>query len=168
MINSHNTFSPLKEMILGDVDIHSINFDDPRKQKRVEHIFAKTKIELDNFQTALQAKGITVHRPKQIKNVPIQTPYWSTAGTKIPLTPRDLFLVLGDTIIEMAMCEQERLFEPFSNIFRASDERLPTFGRGSILARQFTKMLIVFINGFRDHVKIQPLSPFWLTIHEQR
>ena len=113
MINSHNTFSPLKEIILGDVDIHSIKFDDPRKQRRVEHIFTKTKVELDNFQKALQEKGIKVHRPKQIMNVPIQTPYWSTAGTKIPLTPRDLFLVLGDTIIEMAMCEQERLFEPF-------------------------------------------------------
>jgi len=113
MINSHNTFSPLKEMILGDVDINSIKFADPRKQKRIEHIFKKTKIDLDNFQRTLESKDIIVHRPKQIKNVPIQTPYWSMPGTKIPLTPRDLFLILGDTVIEMAMCEQERFFEPF-------------------------------------------------------
>lgn len=113
MINSHNTFSPLKEMILGDVDKDSIKFDDPRRQKRVEHIFDKTKKELDQFQHILESRGIVVHRPTHIKNVPIHTPYWSMPGTKIPLTPRDLFLVLGDTLIEMAMCEKERLFEPF-------------------------------------------------------
>ena len=29
------------------------------------------------------------------------------------MTPRDLFFVLGDTLIESAMCEQERFFETF-------------------------------------------------------
>lgn len=113
MINSHNTFSPLKEIILGDVDINTIRLDDPRKQSRIEHILQKTKDELIKFQSVLESKGIVVHRPAMIPNTEIKTPYWSTPGTKIPLTPRDLFLILGNTIIESAMCQQERFFESF-------------------------------------------------------
>lgn len=113
MINSHNTFSPLKELILGDVDVSSVRLDDPRKQNRIEYIFQKTKDELAGFQTMLESRGIVVHRPTIIPNTEVKTPYWSTPGTKIPLTPRDLFLILGNTIIESAMCEQERFFESF-------------------------------------------------------
>ena len=113
MINVHNTFDPLKEIIVGDVDMGSIKMEDPRQQKRIEHIFQKTKEEMNNFQAMLESRGIEVHRPEPIPNIPIQTPYWSMPGTKIPLTPRDLYLVLGNTIIESAMCEQERFFETF-------------------------------------------------------
>jgi len=113
MINAHNTFDPLKEIIIGDVDLASIKIDDPRKQKRIEYIFHKTKNELNHFQTVLESRNIKVHRPSLIKNTEIKTPFWSSPGTKIPLTPRDLFLVLGNTIIESAMCEQERFFESF-------------------------------------------------------
>ena len=112
-MNVHNTFDPLKEIIVGDVDLSSIKMKDPRQQKRIEHIFHKTKEEMNNFQLVLEARGIVVHRPTLMPNLPIQTPYWSTPGTKIPLTPRDLYLVLGNTIIESAMCEQERFFETY-------------------------------------------------------
>ena len=113
MINVHNTFDPLKEIIIGDVDLDAIKLEDPRQQKRIEYIFQKTKEELNNFQSVLQSRGTTVHRPTPIPNISIQTPFWSTPGTKIPLTPRDLYLTLGNTIIESAMCEQERFFETF-------------------------------------------------------
>ena len=112
-MNVHNTFDLLKEIIVGDVDLSSIKMKDPRQQKRIEHIFQKTKEEMNNFQSVLEARGIVVHRPTLMPNLPIQTPYWSTPGTKIPLTPRDLYLVLGNTIIESAMCEQERFFETY-------------------------------------------------------
>ena len=36
MIESHNTFDPLTEIILGDVDTSLIKFEDSRKQKRIE------------------------------------------------------------------------------------------------------------------------------------
>jgi N-dimethylarginine dimethylaminohydrolase len=113
MINIHNTFDPLKEIIIGDVDIDSIKMEDPRQQKRIEYIFQKTKEEMNIFQEVLESRGIIVHRPTPMLNVPIQTPYWSMPGTKIPLTPRDLYLILGNTIVESAMCEQQRLFETF-------------------------------------------------------
>lgn len=113
MVNSHNTFDPLKEIIIGDIGLDSIMIDDPRKQQRVEYIFKKTKDELNAFQEVLESRGIKVYRPTSIQNTEIKTPYWSSPGTRIPLTPRDIFLILGDTIIETAMCEQERFFEPF-------------------------------------------------------
>jgi|TARA_R110001592_G_scaffold331887_2_gene615003 glycine amidinotransferase len=113
MIEVHNTFDPLKEIIIGDIDVNAVKLDDEREQKRVEYIFNKTKDELTNFQEIISSMGIKVHRPKPIPNKEIKTPYWSMPGTKIPLTPRDLYLILGDTIIESAMCEQERFFETF-------------------------------------------------------
>jgi N-dimethylarginine dimethylaminohydrolase len=127
MPSVYNTFDPVKEIILGDVDPNAIKIDDERKQKRIEFIFEKTKEELTVFQELLEARGIKVHRPTAFPNVPIHTPYWSSHGTRIPLTPRDLFFVLGDTLIESAMCEQERLFETF--YFR--DIILQHFHKGS-------------------------------------
>ena len=113
MINVHNTFDPLTEVIIGDIDHNAIKLEDPRAQKRVEYIFKTTQDELQHFQSMLEARDIKVHRPMPIPNKSISTPYWSMPGTKIPLTPRDLYLVLGNNIIESAMCEQERFFETF-------------------------------------------------------
>ena len=113
MINVHNTFDPLTELIIGDIDQNAIKLEDPRAQKRVEYIFKKTQDELQYFQSLLEARGIKVYRPLPVPNKSISTPYWSMPGTKIPLTPRDLYLVLGNNIIESAMCEQERFFETF-------------------------------------------------------
>ena len=74
MIKAHNTFDPLNELIIGDVNIKTIKLDDPRRQKRIEYIFQKTKEELAAFQQILESKGIVVHRPTPMRNVPIQTP----------------------------------------------------------------------------------------------
>ena len=61
MINVHNTFDPLKEIIVGDVDMGSIKMEDPRQQKRIEHIFQKTKEEMNNFQAMLESRGIEIY-----------------------------------------------------------------------------------------------------------
>ncbi len=127
MINVHNTFDPLKELIIGDVDPKAIKLEDARAQKRIEYIFKQTKEELQNFQSMLETRGIKVYRPKPIPNKAISTPYWYMPGTKIPLTPRDLYLVLGNNIVESSMCEQERFFETF--YFR--DIMLEQFQKGS-------------------------------------
>ena len=36
MPNVFNTFDPVKEIILGDVDVNAIKINDERKQKRIE------------------------------------------------------------------------------------------------------------------------------------
>jgi len=38
---------------------------------------------------------------------------------------------------------------------------------GVILRGDFAKMLILFIDGFWNHIKMQPLGTFWLAIHKQ-
>ena len=81
MIEVHNTFDPLKEIIIGDIDVNAVKLDDEREQKRVEYIFNKTKDELTNFQEIISSMGIKVHRPKPIPNKEIKTPYWSMPGT---------------------------------------------------------------------------------------
>ena len=61
MINVHNTFDPLKEIIIGDIDPEAIKLDDSRAQKRIEYIFGKTKDELLHFQEILEARNIKTH-----------------------------------------------------------------------------------------------------------
>ena len=88
--------------------------EDPRQQKRIEHIFQKTKEELNNFQA-----DVRISRDSGSSSYCLYRTYLyrhhtgQCQGTKIPLTPRDLYLVLGNTVIESAMCEQERFFETF-------------------------------------------------------
>ena len=77
MINSHNTFSPLKEIIIGDVDIGTIQLEDHRKQSRIEYIFQKTKDELTKFQYQLGCKisiSIAMTNVLAIQRIPS---YWS-------------------------------------------------------------------------------------------
>lgn len=113
MISVYNTFDPLKEIVLGDVDMSMMDLRDGPKKEKIEYIFNQTKEDLKIFQALLESYGIKVHRPSTIPFSEIKTPYWSMPGTRIPLSPRDLYLVLGDTIIESAMCEPERFFETF-------------------------------------------------------
>ena len=113
MISIHNTFDPLKEVILGDVDMSMIALRDEKKQRKIKHVFQQTKEDFDKFQSLLHSHGVKVHRPSPMPITEIKTPYWSLPGTKIPLSPRDLYLVLGDTVVESAMCEPVRFFETF-------------------------------------------------------
>ena len=111
MINCYNTFDPIKEIMLGDVDHSVIELCDHSQKDRLTHIFNKTKKELNQLQLSLEQRGIVVHRPKKINNTSIKTPTWESNGIKIPLSPRDNFLVLGDTIVETASWQKERAFE---------------------------------------------------------
>lgn len=113
MINCYNTFDPLKEIILGDVDHSVIENCDPTQQERLNHIFDKTKSELNEIQKVFESLHVKVHRPTAINNGYIKTPFWSSKGIKIPLTPRDVILTLGNTVIETASWQKERMFETY-------------------------------------------------------
>jgi glycine amidinotransferase len=113
MINCYNTFDKINEIMLGDVDYGVIKFCDESYAEKLTHIFNKTKKELNQLQSLLESKGIKVYRPNLIKNSLIQTPYWTSSGIKIPLTPRDIFLIIGNNIIEIASWQKERMFETY-------------------------------------------------------
>lgn len=113
MINCYNTFDKVEEILLGDVDHSVIEFCDASQQDRLTYIFDKTKQEINDFQKLLEARGIRVHRPNITNNVEVQTPYWKSSGLKIPLTPRDNVLTLGNNLIETSSWMKERFFDSF-------------------------------------------------------
>jgi glycine amidinotransferase len=82
--------------------------------------------QLDMLVRALQAEGVKVRRPGPMPhNVGFSTPYWQCRGGWNTANPRDLFLVVGDEIIECASPMRHRHFEAlayqrlFTEYFRA-------------------------------------------------
>jgi glycine amidinotransferase len=82
--------------------------------------------QLDQLVRVLRAEGVTVRRPDPLPhNVPFSTPFWRTRGGWNTANPRDLFLVVGDEIVECASPMRHRYFEPlayrrlFTEYFRA-------------------------------------------------
>jgi glycine amidinotransferase len=57
--------------------------------------------ELDGFVDALSAEGVTVVRPDPIDHGrPFSTPEWQVPGGLYSAMPRDILIVIGDTIVE--------------------------------------------------------------------
>lgn len=68
--------------------------------------------ELDEFADTLVGLGITVTRPDAVDHTRgFATPRWSSPGGLYSAMPRDLLLVVGDTIIESPMAWRSRYFE---------------------------------------------------------
>tara|TARA_Y100001970_G_scaffold88125_3_gene111294 strand:- start:502 stop:1413 length:912 start_codon:yes stop_codon:yes gene_type:complete len=99
MIQCNNSFGRLKEIILGDVDFNVIQYCEPAEQERLTHIFNKTKQDLNQLHKQLEQKGVIVHRPKMIHKQEV----------KIPLCPRDILFVTGNTIIVTHTYQKETL-----------------------------------------------------------
>ena len=113
MINCYNSFDNLKEVIIGSVDPAVIKLCDNSQEKRLNYIFDKTAKELNGIQKTLEQHGVKVHRPNLIKNTDVKTPFWKGSGIKIPLTPRDVFLIMGNTVIECSSWDSSCLFQPY-------------------------------------------------------
>jgi glycine amidinotransferase len=76
-----------------------------------EHV-REANAQLDRLVHVLEAEGVTVRRPDPIPhNTPFSTPYWHCRGGWNAANPRDLFLVVGDEIIECASPLRHRHFE---------------------------------------------------------
>lgn len=69
-----------------------------------EQHLAAAIAELDVFAEVLRAEGVTVVRPDAVSHqLPFRTPAWSSSGGLYAGMPRDLLMVVGDTIIEAPM-----------------------------------------------------------------
>lgn len=81
----------------------------PFPQTMIKHAQA----ELDNLAKTLTELGIVVHRPNRAQNphAALATPYWQLPQACYVGNPRDVLLVLGDTIIEAPMAARGRSFE---------------------------------------------------------
>ena len=70
------------------------------------------EVELDDFAAALESEGVTVVRTEPTDHtIEFSTPHWRSAGGLYAGMPRDLLIVVGDTIIEAPMSWRCRYHE---------------------------------------------------------
>ena len=131
-VESHNEWDPLEEVIVGDVagamrpawnvinqeTLPSFAIDamaamaatagTPFESGTIE---AATRA-LTRFVALLESEGVQVRRPDVLHHSsPYATPGWSVANGYCAANPRDVFLVVGNEIIEAAMPDRGRQFE---------------------------------------------------------
>ena len=127
-VNSYNEWDPLEEVIVGTAQNAQIPHRD-KGQMAVEffgcpnpadiptgpfdeHIIEETEKDLDVLVKTLEGLGVKVKRPQAVNHSDLfSTPDWKSDGF-YNYCPRDVFLVVGDNIIEAPMTLRCRYFEP--------------------------------------------------------
>jgi glycine amidinotransferase len=126
---SHNEWDPLEEVIVGVMDGASVPAWDtavaatmPARSEEFfrrnaggsfpEEFTSRAAQELDCFASVLIEAGVEVVRPSPTSyRRPFATPNWSSPSGLYAAMPRDLLLIVGDTIIEAPMAWRSRYFE---------------------------------------------------------
>lgn len=136
VVNSHNEWDPLEEVIVGTLDgaaelSWEIAFEAVTAVEHVERsrkyhmaqgglpVGAPHKMlaqkELNEFIHILDSEGVKVRRPDPINHArPHGAPDWTSAGGNCQANPRDVLIVFGDEIIEAPMSWRSRYFEFFA------------------------------------------------------
>ncbi|MFJ6780858.1 amidinotransferase [Streptomyces yangpuensis] len=128
-VSSYNEWDPLEEVIVGVMEGAAVPDWDIAVEacmpQRHEDFFRANagqpwpaeharlaQQELETFASMLTDLGVTVTRPDPVdQRKSFSTPNWSTPGGLYAAMPRDLLLVVGDTIIEAPMAWRSRYFE---------------------------------------------------------
>lgn len=128
---SCNEWDPLEEVIVGTVKNavvpawdHAVASTTPDHAKWFfdkyggspfpEEMIEKAEVELDNLAKVLTDMGVIVRRPNAIDfNTTFKTPWWEGKGLYAAM-PRDVMMVVGDTIIEASMAWRSRYFEIYA------------------------------------------------------
>ena len=130
VINSHNEWDPLEEIIIGvadnaqtpvkDAGQMAIEFPDCKDINELpagrfpKKVIEESAEDLDQFANELQKLGITVRRPAVTDHSKkFSTPDWESDGF-YNYCPRDVFLVVGNTLIEAPMVLRSRFLETFA------------------------------------------------------
>jgi glycine amidinotransferase len=136
-VNSHNEWDPLEEVIVGRLEFaifpawDMINlFTMPPGEWEVyaDHVAGKAgnpyRLEivqaaqknLDEFIRILKSEGIIVRRHDLVQHyaLPFSTPAWRVDSGFCSANPRDVFLVIGNEIIETPMADRARYFESWA------------------------------------------------------
>lgn len=113
---------PTEPAVLGCVPDHSHEAFSTQGGKPVEPwLLHKAEEELDGFARLLESEGVKVRRPDQhAHSNSFSTPNWDSPSGLYAAMPRDVALVLGDTIIEAPMAWRCRYFEieAFRTLFK--------------------------------------------------
>ena len=130
-VNSHNDWDSLEEIIVGRADFAHIppvdssmknfmfaNLSNEEIKKHVgsynQDLLKEANEDLDILSEVLEDCGVVVHRPERTQHHQrIQTPKWRTTGWH-NYCPRDIFLILGNNIIEVPSVMRSRVFETWS------------------------------------------------------
>ena len=130
VVNAHNEWDPLEEVIVGIVEgamippwdviteatLHGKNLWDFYKKfggtAWPREWIEAAKKNLDEFVYILEAEGVTVRRPTPCDfSKPYATPDFEIKSGCYALMPRDVLLVIGDQIIETPMGWRSRYHE---------------------------------------------------------
>jgi len=130
VVNAHNEWDPLEEVIVGVVDgamvppwdtameatLHSKGLWDYYKEHGgapwPRELLAAAQKDIDELVHILEAEGVTVRRPTPYDfSKPYSTPDFEIASSCYALMPRDVLLVIGDQIIEAPMGWRSRYHE---------------------------------------------------------
>lgn len=131
VVNSHNEFDPLEEVIVGRVEGSTIPewhvsgkavwppkywdmFKNQAGQPFPAELMSKAVGELDNFAKILEAEGVKVRRPDVTVGdfaQPYSTPDFKASNGLYAAMPRDVLIVVGNEIIESPMAWRSRFFE---------------------------------------------------------
>ena len=137
VVNSHNEWDPLEEIIVGvldglvmpPLDISGVAVT-PRdrfpfseasvrdmlltsgKPASVHPQFDSARRELDEFVRVLEREGVKVRRPDTFDGTrPFSTPEWTSTCGNGQSVPRDVMIVVGNEILESPMSMRPRYFE---------------------------------------------------------
>lgn len=131
LVDVHNEWDPLEEMIVGVVDGARVpspdrglfaldycdNVDSPEDIPTGpydDRVIEETREDLEELAALLRSEGVTVRRPDVTDHSkPFSSPDW-TADGEYNYCPRDVLLPIGDTIIETPMANRTRYFETFA------------------------------------------------------
>ena len=128
---SVNDWEPLMEVIVGRADFAYIPPPDPSMKNFMfanlsyreiskligsysDKVINEANQDLEDLSDKLKELGVKVYRPKKVRHdAQIVTPYWKTTGWH-NYCPRDIFLVIGTSIVEVPSVMRSRIFETWS------------------------------------------------------
>lgn len=135
---SYNEWDPLEEVIVGIVDgamvpsWHTIHRATvlPGQEKQMESLAKRTQKQplpypewlvqaaskcVEEFAHILESEGVIVRRPDVVDySASFRTPDWEVMNGFCSANPRDVFLVIGNEIIEAPMADRTRYFESWA------------------------------------------------------
>ncbi|MEG4503826.1 amino acid adenylation domain-containing protein [Microcoleus sp. F6_B4] len=135
---SYNEWDPLEEVIVGIVDEamvpswHTIHRATvlPGQEKQMESLAKRTEKQplpypewlvqaaskcVNEFAHILESEGVIVRRPDIVDySASFRTPGWEVMNGFCSANPRDVFLVIGNEIIEAPMADRSRYFESWA------------------------------------------------------
>jgi len=136
VVNSHNEWDPLEEVIVGslegavnppwDIALQAVTpKEDVDRARAFAHAHGGEPIvplirepaerELDEFVSILHAEGVVVRRPDRVEHLrPFASPEWTSAAGYCQANPRDVLIVIGNQILEAPMAWRSRYFEFFA------------------------------------------------------